>query len=39
MNTVNTEVSSVEVWCTDQVSEGLEIEDNVSLTVIIGKTF
>ena len=39
VNTVNTEFSSVEVWCTDQVSEGLEIEDNVSLTLIIGKTF
>ena len=39
VNTVNTEFSSVEVWCTDQVSEELETEDNVSLTLIIGKTF
>ena len=36
MNTVNTEFSSVEVWFTDQVSKALEIEDNVSLTLIIG---
>ena len=36
MNTVNTEFSSVEVWFTDQVSKALEIEDNASLTLIIG---
>ena len=36
MNTVNTEFSSVEVWFTDQSSKALEIEDNVSLTLIIG---
>ena len=36
MNTVNTEFSSVEVWFTDQASKALEIEDNVSLTLIIG---
>ena len=36
MNTVNTELSSVEVWFTDQVNEALEIEDNVNLTLIIG---
>ena len=36
MNTVNTEFSLVEVWFTDQVSKALEIEDNVSLTLIIG---
>ena len=36
MNTVNTEVSSVEVWFTDQVSKALKIEDNVNLTLIIG---
>ena len=35
MNTVNTEFSSVEVCFTDQVSEALEIEDNVNLTLII----
>ena len=38
MNTVNTESSFVEVWFTDQVSKALEIEDNVNLTLIIGKT-
>ena len=36
MNTVNTELSFVEVWFTVQISEGLEIEDNVNLTLIIG---
>ena len=35
MKTVNTEFSSVEVWFTDQISKGLEIEDNVNLTLII----
>ena len=38
MNTVNTESSFVEVWFTDQVSKALEIEDNVNLTLIIGKS-
>ena len=28
MNTVNTELSYVEVWFTDQASKALEIEDN-----------
>ena len=37
MNTVNTEFSFPEVWFTDQVSKALEIEDNVNLTLIIGK--
>ena len=36
INTVNTEFSYVEVWFTDQFSKLLEIEDNVSLTLIIG---
>ena len=36
MNTVNTEVSFLEVWFTDQVSRALEIEDSVNLTIIIG---
>ena len=36
MNTVNTEFSFVEVWFTDQVTEALEIEDNVNLTLTIG---
>ena len=37
MNTVNTELFSVEVWSTDQVSKVLEVEDNVNLTLIIGQ--
>ena len=36
MNTVNTELSYVEVWFTDQSSKALKIEDNVNLTLIIG---
>ena len=36
MTTVNPEFSFVEVWFTDQTSKALEIEDNVSLTLIIG---
>ena len=35
MNTVNTEFCSAEVWFTDQVSKALEMEDNVTLTLII----
>ena len=30
MNTVNTELSYVEVWFTNQVSKSLQIKDNVS---------
>ena len=36
MNTVNTEFSSAEVWLIDQASKALEIEYNVTLTLIIG---
>ena len=36
MNTVNTEFSFVEVWFTNQAIKALEIEDNVSLTLVIG---
>ena len=35
INTVNTEFSYVEVWFTNQNNKALEIEDNVSLTLII----
>ena len=35
MDAVNTEFSFVEVWFTDQISKALEIEDNVSLTLLI----
>ena len=36
MSTVNTEFSFVEVLFTGQISEALEIEDNVNLALIIG---
>ena len=36
MNTVNTELTYVEVCFTDQSSNALEIEDNVNLALIIG---
>ena len=36
INTVNTDFSFVEGWFADQISEALEIEDNVNLTLIIG---
>ena len=36
INTIKTEFSFVEVWFRDQISEALEIEDNVNLTLIIG---
>ena len=35
MNTINTEFSFVKVWFTAHVINALEIEDNVSLTLII----
>ena len=38
MNTVDTEFSFVEVWFTDKASKALEIEDNVSLTLINGQS-
>ena len=36
MNTVSTQFSFVEIWFTDETSKALEIEDKVTLTVIIG---
>ena len=36
MNTVNTELSHIEVWFTGESSNVLEIEENVNLTLIIG---
>ena len=36
MNTVNTELSFIEVWFTDKTGKALEIEDNVNLTLFIG---
>ena len=38
LGTINTAFSFIEVWLTDQNSEPLETEDNVSLTLIIGLT-
>ena len=38
LSTTNTEFSFTEVWFTDQISEPLEIEDKVNLTLIIGLT-
>ena len=35
LNTTNAEFSSIEVWCTDQSSKQLEIEDNVNVTLIV----
>ena len=36
MNTINNEIFFVEVCFTNQISQALEIEDNVNLTLIIG---
>ena len=36
LNATNTEFSLTEVWYTDQNSKKLEIEDNLSITLIIG---
>ena len=36
VHTANTEFSFVEVWCTDQKSKQLEIEDNVNMTPMVG---
>ena len=38
MNTFNTECSSVEIWFIDQIGKAIEIEDNVNLSLTIGKT-
>ena len=35
LNTTNRELSSIEVWFTDQNSKPLEIEDNINMTLII----
>ena len=36
MNTVNTELSFIKVWFTNQAIIALEIEENVNFTLIIG---
>ena len=38
LSTTNTELSSIEVWFTDQNSKPLKMEDNVSLALIVGLT-
>ena len=38
LSTINTEVSFIEVWFTDQNSEHLEVEDNISMALINGLT-
>ena len=35
LKTFNSEFQKVEVWCTDQNSQPLEIEDKINLTLII----
>ena len=35
LSTTITQLSSIEVWMTDQNSEPLEIDDNVNMTLII----
>ena len=36
LNTTDAEFLFIEIWFTDQNSKQLEIEDNVSMTLIIG---
>ena len=36
LETTNTEFSFIEIWFTDQNNRPLEIEDNVTITLIIG---
>ena len=36
LNATNTELSSVEVWFTDQNNKPLKIENNFNITLIIG---
>ena len=37
LNIINTEFLFIEVWFTDQNSKQIEIEDDVNMTLIIGK--
>ena len=36
LKTTNAEFQSIEVWFTDQGNRPLQIEDNVSVTLIVG---
>ena len=35
LKTMNTEFSEIEIWCTDQNNNSLEIEDNVNISLTI----
>ena len=39
LNATNTDFSSIEIWFTVQNSKPLEIEDNVNLSLIIGRHY
>ena len=39
LNTTNTEISSIEVWSTDQNSKQLEIENNVNMNQMMGRYY
>ena len=38
MNAVDTELSHIEFWFTDQSNKVLETKDNINLTLIIGQS-
>ena len=38
LNNINTKLTFIEIWFTDQNSKPLEIEDNLNITMIIGWT-
>ena len=35
LKTINSEIKDIEVWFTDQISQPLEIEDRINLTLVI----
>ena len=35
LKTLNLEFSYIEVWCTDQNSKALDIEDKINITLVI----
>ena len=38
LKTMNTELSEIEIWFTDQNNNSLEIEDNVNISLIINNS-
>ena len=36
---MNTDFSEIEIWCTDQNNNVLEIEDNVNISLIINTSY